>query len=182
MRRFGFSLAAALAAFAGHAEPYEDPLLRLEIPPGFQGPVSGSQDASTEIVAFRWPYPAGDASTLLQITKYHFGLMLAEMPEEERGRAAQYYLQQFLGGIARRRSAFTSSEPVRVDLDGQPGAKVSWEGLAQGRRLTGVMYCVIVGTTVVSFHTQDFDPVPLALRDAIVRSLESVVWRNSSRP
>ncbi len=182
MHRLGFVLAAALVAGAGHAEPYEDSLLRLEIPVGFQGPVGGSQDANTEIVAFRWPYPAGDASTLLQITKYHFGSTLAEMPEVERGKAAESYLQQFLGGIARRRSSFVSSEPVRVDLDGQPGAKVSWEGLAQGRRLTGVMYCVIVGTTVVSFHTQDFDPVPLALRDAIVKSLESVVWRNPLRP
>lgn len=160
------------------AEPYEDALVRLDIPAGFQGPVSASQGSNTDVVAFRWPYPAGDASTLLQITKFGFGSTLAELPSEQRGNAAESYLLQFLDGVARRRSSFESSAPVRLDLGGLPAAKVSWEGLAQGRRLSGVMYCVIVGTTVISFHTQDLEPVPLDLREAIVRAIESVVLRH----
>ena len=159
------------------AEPYEDALVRLDVPAGFQGPVSASQSANADVVAFRWPYAAGDASTLLQITKFGFGAALAALPSDERSDAAEFYLLQFLEGVARRRDAFESSEPVRLDLGGLPAAKIFWEGLAQGRRLSGIMYCVIVGTTVISFHTQDLDPVPLELREAIVTAIENVVLK-----
>jgi len=172
--RSTLAILAMLCAGTAAADAYEDRLLRLDLPGGYDGPVSASQDASMSIVAFRWRDSARDTPTLLQITETNLGSALAEIPDEERGKAAEKYLLQLLDGVARRRSSFETSGPLRLELGGLPGAKISWQGTTLDRRLSGVMYCVVVGMTVVSIHTQDFEPAPEALRDAIVRAIESM--------
>jgi hypothetical protein len=173
----GFTLAIALLARCVLAEPYEDESLRMDVPVGFQGPVASSQ-GGTDVVAFRWPYPSGDASTLLQITKYELPSASVEMPEDDKGKAAEVYLRRFLDGVARRRTSFESSDTVRLDLGGLPGAKISWAGMVRDRWLSGVVYCVVVGKKVISFHTQDFEPAPIDLREAIMKSVETVVLKH----
>jgi len=168
------AILAALCAGTAAADAYEDRLLRLDLPGGYDGPVSASQNASMSVVAFRWTGSAGATPTLLQITETDLGSTAVEIPAEERGKAAEKYLLQLLDGVARRRSSFETSGPSRLELGGLPGAKISWQGTTLDRRLSGVMYCVVVGMTVVSFHTQDFEPAPHALRDAIVRAIESM--------
>ena len=65
-----------------------------------------------------------------------------------------------------------------LELGGLPAAKVSWEGKVRERGVSGVMYCVIAGAKVISFHTHDFNPVPDAIRQAIIRSIESVAIKH----
>jgi hypothetical protein len=36
-----------------------------------------------------------------------------------------------------------------------PAARVRWTGTVEGTAAIGVMYCVLVGHSVVSLHTQD---------------------------
>ena len=55
----GIALGLMLLACRALAEPYDDALLRLEIPAGFEGPVTASQDAGVEVIAFRRPYASG---------------------------------------------------------------------------------------------------------------------------
>jgi len=46
-----------------------------------------------------------------------------------------------------------------------------------GKRASGVMYCVVIGTVVVSFHTQDIEGAPPENRAAAVKTFESVAVR-----
>ena len=96
-------LIIALLMYAGGvlADPYEDELLRMDVPSGFDGPITASHGGKMVIVAFRWPYPAGDASTLLQITKYKTGTRLSDMSNEEKGKAARSYFLQLLKDVAK---------------------------------------------------------------------------------
>ncbi|MGD2166482.1 MAG: hypothetical protein PVF63_00145 [Gammaproteobacteria bacterium] len=174
-----FSTAAILLVSANAlGEPYEDEILRLDVPAGFDGPVAAAGGEDVEVVAFRWPRDTGNFPTLLQITKYENDAVLADMRDEERGAAAERYLLRFLEGVARRRSNFISSDPIRIRLAGLPAAKIFWGGSAQGRGLSGVTYCLVAGTTIISFQTQDFEPIPSELRNAIMHSIEALVLKD----
>jgi hypothetical protein len=173
-----FSLALLLAS-GGSAEAavYQDELLTLEVPPGFEGPVREAPGPGASAVAYVKRYSASDRGTLLQITKYDFGTALQGMPEDRRGETADFYLKQFLDGIARRRTSFMSAEPTRVSLGRIAASRAEWTGIAQGQPMSGVMYCVVVGTVVVSFHTQDFRDAPAENRALVVRSFEAVTFK-----
>jgi len=46
------------------------------------------------------------------------------------------------------------SKPERIQLGGLPASRVMWAGNFNGTPVSGVMYCVVIGTTVVTLHTQ----------------------------
>lgn len=168
-----------LLALSGPAAAavYEDELLRLEVPPGFEGPVRESPGPGASAVGYVKRYSAGERGTLLQITKYDFGTALQGMPEDQRGETADFYLKQFLDGIGRRRTSFMSTVPTRVTLGRIAASRAEWTGIAQGQPMSGVMYCVVVGTVVVSFHTQDFRDAPAENRTMVLRSFEGVTFK-----
>ena len=172
------SLAVLLTASSASADQYQDELLVLEVPAGFEGPVEGSPDPQAKTVAYSKPYATVDGGTLFQITEYDLGDALRGMPDDQRGATADYYLAQFLGGVERRRTNFVATAPQRIELGGLPAARVTWTGEAAGQRASGVMYCVVIGTVVVSFHTQDIDGAPPENRAAAVRAFESVAVRD----
>ena len=176
--RLAFALLVLLIASAVSAEQYRDGVVVLEVPEGFEGPVEGSPDPQAKVVAYTKPYTAANGGTLFQISEYDMGDALRGMPENERGEAAAYYLAQFLGGVERRRTNFSATAPQRIELGGLPGARVTWTGEAAGQRASGVMYCVVIGTVVVSFHTQDIEGAPPGNRAAAVRAFESVAVRD----
>ncbi len=156
------------------AQLYQTDLLRLEVPAGFEGPAIGDLGPSASSVAFRRNYPTGPAGTLLQVTTYDFHDALAKMPEDQRGQAADIYLGQFMQGIERKRTSFQSTAPSRVMLGGFPAARSTWSGNLEAEPMTGVMYCVVVGTVIVVFHTQDKVAAPPENRDAAIKAIESV--------
>lgn len=154
------------------AETFSNEVLSLEVPVGFEGPVSDSPGPGAEMTAFTKPYTDRSGGTLFQITTYDFQSSLEGMPEEERGNASEYYLGQFLDGVEKKRTNFSASKPERLSLGGIPGSRVDWSGMFNGTPASGVMYCVIIGTTVVSLHTQDIDGAPPENRAVSVRAFE----------
>src|SRR3954470_13059109 len=67
-----------------HAAPYEDELLRLEVPAGFVGPVRQPQGAEGIAVAYSKPH-TGDRGTLLLIAIYDLSSRLPKLSKEELG-------------------------------------------------------------------------------------------------
>ena len=156
------------------AEQYKDKVIILDVPEGFEGPIEGSPGPQAKTVAYTRAYENEDGGTLFQITEYDMGEALLGMPEDKRGETADYYLGQFLGGVERRRANFAAAAPERIVLGGVPAARVKWTGEVAGKRTSGVMYCVVVGTVVVSFHTQDVEGAPPGNRSAAMRAFEGV--------
>jgi hypothetical protein len=172
------ALLVLVTASGASAQQYRDELLVLEVPEGFEGPVEESPGPQAKTVAYTKPYARADGGTLFQITEFDMGEALRGMPEGERGATADFYLAQLLGGVERRRTNFTATAPQRLELGGLPAARATWTGVAAGQRASGVMYCVVVGTVVVSFHTQDIESAPPENRAAAIRAFESVVVRD----
>jgi hypothetical protein len=166
-----FSRLAALlfsaASFAVFAAAFDGGTYLLDVPAGFEGPISHSMGTEGSVVAFTKPHANAVTTTLLQITIFEISSHLPALPRQDLGPASERYLGQFLGGIERRRTNFASTPTTRVTLGGLPASRVTWVGETQGRKLHGVMYCVIVGRQVFQLHTQDFDTSPPGnLRDA----------------
>lgn len=149
-------------------------LVIIPVPPGFEGPQTSSPGPGAHMEAYVRRIPGKERGTLLQITTYDFGSRLAGIPKEELGNAAENYLMQMLGGVERRRGSFAASRPTRVSLGGLPAARVEWTGTAGGFDMSGVMFCVIVGTVVVTLHTQGFSDSPPADRTDALSAIEQV--------
>lgn len=151
-------------------------LVQLPIPPGFEGPYTTQPGPGSSTSAYLRKIPGQSRGTLLQVTTYEFGSKLAGIPKEELGNGAENYLLQFLAGVQRRRTSFRADKPTRIQLGGLPAARIEWAGTSEGYPMTGVMYCVIVGTVVVSLHTQGFEDSPASDRAAAVRAIEAVTF------
>lgn len=166
--------------FSASAEPFSNEVLMLDVPAGFEGPISASPGPGAKITGFTKPYKGINGGTLFQITTYDYRSSLKGMPEEERGNGSEYYLGQFLGGVERKRTSFSASNVERVSLGGLPGSRVKWYGKFNGKPTSGIMYCVIIGTTVVSLHTQDMDGAPPENRSAALAAFESLRIKDGS--
>ena len=169
-------IALALAPAIAVATPYDMKMLRIDLPDGFEGPVIQHPDARSTATAFVKRYPGDTRGTLLMITIYDSGGQLKSMPEATRTSTTDTYLGQMMDGVARKRTAFKSSSPTHLRIGGVLASRESWNGMAQGRSISGTMYCAIVGDQVVVFHTQDFDDAPPANRAQAVRAIESVAF------
>jgi hypothetical protein len=125
----------------------------IPVPPGFEGPLAGGKDGAMTS-AWVKRHTDSDGGTLLQVSTYEEGA-LRGINGSQRADGAKKYLLDFVGGIARRRDNFTLGPVESLSLDGLPAARVKWTGSVGSVAAIGVMYCVLVDTTIVSFHTQD---------------------------
>ncbi len=162
------SLAVAATAAAGD---FTVPPVTISIPSGFEGPIRQEQSGAT-MVAFT-KTNGSTAKTLLQISLYDFAEQLKKMNDAERAIAAKKYLIDFVGGIERRRTNFKRTEPSPIQIGGLPAAKLQWTGLVQKLETVGVMYCFVVGTTIISFHTQDAGSTPTAAMGEAMQAFEN---------
>lgn len=162
----------ATATYAFGSEFVLDPLT-ISIPAGFEGPVSQSQ-GKVSVTGFRKPRPGTDVATLLQISMYDFGPQLANIPKNELGNAAEKYLRELVAGVERRRTDFVLSPPARLQLAGIPVAKAKWTGKLNGLNTNGVMYCFLVGTRIISLHTQDTGSTPTNAMKEAMKAIESL--------
>jgi hypothetical protein len=170
------AIALVIATFTAQIGYAQTGLVQLAVPSNFEGPQRASESGA-QVEAYVHRIPGTERSTLLQISTYDFGAKLKDVPKEELGNGAEHYLLQFLGGIERRRTEYHGSSPTRVLLGGIPAARAEWTGKAKNQLMSGVMYCVIVGTTVVAFHTQGFSDSAPSDRTAAIRAIESVTFR-----
>jgi hypothetical protein len=169
-------LASALLAvvpFASAAGSFDSGPVSLRIPAGFDGPISGSKDGGTT-TAFRKRHPDSEQATILQVTVYDFGSDMGAPSEKELADGTEQYLKEFLGGIERRRTDFVAQPVQHIQLGGVPAAKVQWNGRLSGMDTVGVMYCLIVGTRVVSLHTQDSGTTLTPSMKAAISAIEAL--------
>jgi hypothetical protein len=128
--------------------------LVISVPEGFDGPIRSGGDGGVMIAWVR-RRPASDGGTLLQVSAVDVGTSLDGSTVAQRLEGAKHYLLEFARGIGQRLGDFELGDVEQTSLAGLPAARVRWTGTVGGNAAIGVMYCVLVGHSVVSLHTQD---------------------------
>jgi hypothetical protein len=138
----------------GMALPADVGPLSITVPAGFDGPTTGENEG-TVMTAWVKHHPGDDGGTVLQISVVNMGSALNEITLVQRAEGAKHYLSEFIVGVARRRDNFKLGEVEPVSLAGVPAARVQWTGGVGEIQAIGVMYCVLVGSSVISLHAED---------------------------
>jgi hypothetical protein len=136
-------------AFCADAGP-----LAISVPPGFDGPIKSEENGGVTI-AWVKRRPGSDGGTLLQVSAIDVGSSLDAIAPAQRIQAASHYLMEFLKGMGQRLGHFEFGEFTQVTLAALPAARVRFTGTVGGHATIGIMYCVLVGHSVVSLQTQD---------------------------
>lgn len=136
-------------AFCADAGP-----LVIAVPQGFDGPIRSDENGGVTI-AWVKRRPASDGGTTLQVSAIDVGSSLDTIAPSERIQAASHYLMEFLKGLGLRLGHFEFGAFEQVTLAGLPAARARWTGTVAGHATIGLMYCVLVGHSVVSLQTQD---------------------------
>jgi hypothetical protein len=147
-------LLIAPALPAGSAWCAEAGPLLISVPQGFDGPIR-SDEAGGVTIAWIKHRPASDGGTSLQISAIDVGASLDGFTAAQRADGAKHYLVEFARGLAQRLGAFELDGIDSVKLAGLPAARTRWTATDGGAASIGVMYCVLVGHSVVSLQTQD---------------------------
>ena len=182
MKRAVVFLLLCLVNAGAWAGEYSDESMTLVVPDGFEGPVQQRPGPGALVVGYSKPTPNATSGTLLQITVYDADSQDGPVPEDQRGALTEQYLLQFLGGVERARTSFGKSAVEKLRLGGIPAARVRWKGEARGAQMSGVMYCVIVGTRLISFHTQALADAPPESVSQAMRAIESVKFKQPMKP
>jgi hypothetical protein len=128
--------------------------LVISVPEGFDGPIR-SDEAGGSTTAWVKRRPGTEGGTLLQVSAVDVGASLEGITAAERAEAARHYLLEFLKGIGQGRGDFELGEIEPITLAGLPAVRVRWTGILDNTDAVGMMYCVVVGHTVVDLNTQD---------------------------
>jgi hypothetical protein len=137
-----------------HAAPFSADGVTLEIPTGFEGPLTQTVQGAN-IYAFSKPSATAGFKTLLQITIASMAKQGDAVSADALPQAAERCVLDFLKGIERRRTDFSQSDVSHLKLAGLPASRITWKGLAQSTKSNGVMYCVIADGKAIVLHTQD---------------------------
>lgn len=128
--------------------------LVISVPTGFEGPTREDANGGTTVAWIeRQPVPGG--GTLLQISAIDVGASLDGITQAQRVEGANHYLLEFVRGVGHSLEDFRFGEFEQTSLAGLPAARVYWSGSASGHAAVGVIYCVLVGHSVVSLQTRD---------------------------
>ena len=156
---------------------YEDSVLKIDIPAGFKGPLVESPSPELQLIGYSLPYASEAGGTLFQISKFNIGPLVKPIPHEKLGAASEFYLKQFMAGVERKRTDFTSGPVLKTKLNGIPASRIEWSGRLEGQQMSGVMYCVVAGNVVIMLHTQDAIGAPEKPRKATLRAFDKIVIR-----
>jgi hypothetical protein len=147
--------------------------LVISVPEGFEGPIRSEEDGGVTI-AWVKRQPGKDGGTLLQVSAVDVGTSLDGLSPAQQAEGARHYLLEFVNGIGQRRENFELRDIERVSLAGLPAARVRWTGTVGDTAAIGVMYCVLVGHSVVSLHTQDTGSTITAAMYSAISAIEHV--------
>ena len=128
--------------------------LVISVPHGFEGPTHNDGSGGVT-VAWIERHLASDGGALLQVSAIDVGTSLDGITHAQALEGANHYLLEFLRGIGHSLENFEFGEFEQVTLAGLPAARVRWTATASGHAAIGVIYCVLVGHSVVSLQTQD---------------------------
>jgi hypothetical protein len=136
-------------AFCAEAGP-----VVIAVPPGFEGPTRDDENGGVTVAWIeRQPVPGG--GTLLQVSAIDVGTSLDGITRAQRVEGASRYLLQFVRGVGHSLENFEFGEFEQTSLAGLPASRVRWTATASGHPAIGVIYCVLVGHSVVSLQTRD---------------------------
>jgi hypothetical protein len=128
--------------------------LVISVPPGFEGPTRDDENGGVTVAWIeRQPVPGG--GTLLQVSAIDVGSSLEGITRAQRAEGASRYLLEFVRGVGHSLENFEFGEFEQVSLAGLPAARVHWTATNSGLAAIGVIYCVLVGHSVVSLQTRD---------------------------
>jgi hypothetical protein len=156
------------------------PLL-ISVPRGFDGPIH-SDEGGGATVAWVNRRPATDGGALLQVSSIDVGASLDGITTAQRAEGAKHYLVEFARGMSQRLGAFTLGEIEDLKLAGLPAARVKWSATVGGSASVGVMYCVLVGHTVVSLQTQDVGTELTPAMYSAMGAIEAVRVKPQTQP
>jgi hypothetical protein len=154
-RLVGFLALAILLVFSCEPSFCADagPLV-ISVPPGFEGPTRDDEHGGVTVAWIeRQPVPGG--GTLLQVSAIDVGTSLDGITRAQRVEGANHYLLDFVRGVGHSLENFEFREFEQVSLAGLPAARVRWTATNSGHAAIGVIYCVLVGHSVVSLQTRD---------------------------
>ena len=128
--------------------------LAISVPPGFEGPTREDANGGITLAWIeRQPVPGG--GTLLQVSAIDVGTSLDGITQPQQVEGTNHYLLEFVRGVGHSLENFKFGEFEQVSLAGLPAARVHWSATTLGHAAVGVIYCVLVGHSVVSLQTRD---------------------------
>lgn len=139
------------------AAPFENGLMSINLPNGFNGPLIKGADTRVTSLAFAKAHDlSGNQSTVLYIEAYPMSDSIPGDPPVDPAAVAHHKLMEVLKNLARPGDTMTHAEPVSVTLDGLPAVRVTWstDGTA---RMRGIMYSVVAGPNLFVLNVSDFD-------------------------
>ena len=139
---------------ADGARSVSDGNYKLELPPGYIGPVEHVEGTSTSR-GFRKPYAGTALNTVILITVHEFGSSFERRLVRERVSLTRESLNEILAGIEKNRGDFRRSILRTVTIAGHSGMKATWSGSAQGIPFEGTVYCVLAGPRAYAVQIQD---------------------------
>jgi hypothetical protein len=136
-------------AFCADAGP-----IAISVPSGFEGPSREDANGGVTVAWIeRQPVPGG--GTLLQVSTIDVGTSLDGITQAQRVEGTNHYLLEFVRGVGHSLDNFEFGEFEQVSLAGLPAARVHWTATTSGHSAVGIIYCVLVGHSVVSLQTRD---------------------------
>ena len=123
------------------------------MPQGFDGPIRSDENGGVTIAWIK-RRPASDGGTTLQVSAIDVGSSLDNIAPSSApgGKPLPDGVSQ---GTGHRLGHFEFGAFEQVTLAGLAAARVRWTGTVAGHATIGIMYCVLVGHSVVSLQTQD---------------------------
>lgn len=128
--------------------------ISITVPEGFAGPIAGGK-GSAKTAAWIRRHADAQGGTLLQVTTYEEGPELRSISWQARAQGAKKHLLEIVAGVGQQHENFKLGEVESLSLAGEPAARVRWSGTVGSAAAIGVMYCVLIDESIVSFHTQD---------------------------
>jgi hypothetical protein len=127
----------------------------ISVPPGFEGPAQEEANGGVN-VAWIERQPVFGGGTLLQVSAIDIGSSLDGITQAQHLEAATHYLLEFVRSVGQPLANFQFGEFEKVTLAGLPAARVRWTATAaSGHAAIGVIYCVVIGHSVVNLQTRD---------------------------
>ena len=150
--------------------------LVLKVPEGFDAPASSEHDGGITTV---WTErrPGTVDTTLLQVSVLDGGAAFDAAGAEDRFEGARHYLLEFVRAVGRTEDHFQLETVERVSLAGAPAARARWTALVAAKPVVGVMYCVLIGHSIVSLRTEDAGSSITPAMYGAIAAIESVTRR-----
>lgn len=169
-------LLIALVFFSVHVHGFDFDGGRMDIPKGFEGPIS--RELGKGIFSWGFTFPHEDnTAAVLQLTIWNVPDDLSKIPANKIKIETEKYLIHFLQGVANNKTNYVQGKIEFMQISNQLVAKVIWQGLKEGYGTHGSMYCLIYNAKVYIFHAQDYSEYKNKYANLAVKAIENMEFK-----